>query len=120
MLHICICVYIWVYTYTHKEKKTDLRMVSGKIDERVKKFVTFTVFVQLLVRRRELDSRALYVPCSKGWIGFGRKCFYFSDETRNWTFSQIFCTSEEAVLAQFGTEEELVRNIFGSCSLLSI
>ncbi|XP_065791226.1 C-type lectin domain family 2 member D6-like [Muntiacus reevesi] len=59
------------------------------------------------VRRRELDSYVLYVPCSKGWIGFGRKCFYFSDETRNWTFSQTFCTSEEAVLAQFETEEEL-------------
>ena len=86
----------------------------------MRKFVIFTVFVQLLVRRRELDSHVLYVPCSKGWIGFGSKCFYFSEDTRNWTFSQTFCTSLEAVLAQFETKDELVRNIFGSCSLLNI
>uniref|UniRef100_A0A4W2CDB7 C-type lectin domain family 2 member H-like n=1 Tax=Bos indicus x Bos taurus TaxID=30522 RepID=A0A4W2CDB7_BOBOX len=59
------------------------------------------------VRRRELDSHVLYVPCSKGWIGFGSKCFYFSEDTRNWTFSQTFCTSLEAVLAQFETKDEL-------------
>ncbi|KAM7243913.1 hypothetical protein CapIbe_004521 [Capra ibex] len=59
------------------------------------------------VRRRELDSHVLHVPCLKGWIGFGSKCFYFSEDTRNWTFSQTFCTSLEAVLAQFETKDEL-------------
>ncbi|XP_036763996.2 C-type lectin domain family 2 member H-like, partial [Manis pentadactyla] len=41
------------------------------------------------------------------WIGFENKCFYFSEETRNWTFSQTFCASLEAYLVQFETAEEL-------------
>lgn len=37
MQDLCICVYICVYTYICKEKKADLRVVSGKIDERDEK-----------------------------------------------------------------------------------
>ena len=96
-------------------------MISGKIDKRDKKIylTCFTVSVQLLVRSRKPDSHVLYVTCPKGWIGFGYKCFYFSEDSMNWTFSQTFCTSLGAVLVQFETEEELVRNSFGSCSLLN-
>ena len=103
------------------EKKTDLRMVSGKIDKMDGKvyLFCFTVSVQLLVRSRETDLQVVYVTCPKGWIGFGNKCFYFSEESENWTLSQISCTLLEAVLAQFETEEELVRNIFRSYSLLN-
>ncbi|XP_072810351.1 C-type lectin domain family 2 member F-like [Vicugna pacos] len=48
-----------------------------------------------------------YVTCPEGWIGFGSKCFYFSEDSRNWTFSQMFCASLDAGLAQFETKEEL-------------
>ncbi|XP_058938656.1 C-type lectin domain family 2 member D11-like [Kogia breviceps] len=61
----------------------------------------------LTVRNTKPVSYVLYVTCPKEWIGFGSKCFYFSEDTRNWTSSQTFCTSLEAVLAQFETEEEL-------------
>ncbi|XP_024588952.1 C-type lectin domain family 2 member D [Neophocaena asiaeorientalis asiaeorientalis] len=61
----------------------------------------------LSVRNTKPVSYVLYVTCPKGWIGFGNKCFYFSEDTRNWTSSQTFCTSLEAVLGQFETEEEL-------------
>ena len=103
------------------EKKTDLRMISGKIDKMDGKIYSlcFTVSVQLLARSRKPDLKVLYVTCPEGWIGFGSKCFYFSEESKNWTFSQTSCTKMEAVLAQFEMEEELVRNIFGSCSLLN-
>ena len=96
-------------------------MVSGKIDKMDGKvyLFCFTVSVQLLVSSRETDLQVLYVNCPKGWIGFGNKCFYFSEESENWTLSQISCTLLEAVLAQFETEEELVRNIFRSYSLLN-
>ena len=116
--YTCTPVYLCIYTYV---KKTDLRVVSVKIDKRDEKIylLCFTVSVQLLVRSRETDLLILYVSCPKGWIGFGSKCFYFSEDTRNWTFGQTFCTSLEAVLAQFETKDELVRNIFGSCSLLN-
>lgn len=72
--------------------------------------------VQLLVRGADRQEYIRYVTCPKGWIGFGSKCFYFSEDAKNWTVSQMFCVSLEAHLAQFETEEELVRNIFGSYS----
>ncbi|XP_054941441.1 C-type lectin domain family 2 member D isoform X2 [Physeter macrocephalus] len=61
----------------------------------------------LAVRNTKPVLHVLYVTCPKEWIGFGSKCFYFSEDTKNWTSSQTFCTSLEAVLAQFETEEEL-------------
>ncbi|KAG8505770.1 C-type lectin domain family 2 member D11 [Galemys pyrenaicus] len=45
--------------------------------------------------------------CPKGWIGFGSKCFYFSNDTRNWTSSQQFCASEGANLVHIDFQEEL-------------
>ncbi|KAB0397096.1 hypothetical protein E2I00_015368 [Balaenoptera physalus] len=59
-----------------------------------------TVFSTFLaVRNTKPVLYVLYVTCPKEWIGFGN--------ARNWTFSKTFCTSSEAVLAQFETEEEL-------------
>uniref|UniRef100_A0A8C0AFJ7 C-type lectin domain-containing protein n=1 Tax=Bos mutus grunniens TaxID=30521 RepID=A0A8C0AFJ7_BOSMU len=76
------------------------------MDEKIY-LLCFTVSCQLLVRSRETDLLILYVSCPKGWIGFGSKCFYFSEDSKNWTFSQTSCISVGAVLAQFETEEEL-------------
>ncbi|KAG8505400.1 C-type lectin domain family 2 member D11 [Galemys pyrenaicus] len=45
--------------------------------------------------------------CPEGWIGFGSKCFYFSDNIRNWTSSQLFCASEKANLVHIDSQEEL-------------
>ncbi|KAM7335556.1 hypothetical protein ACRRTK_006033 [Alexandromys fortis] len=45
--------------------------------------------------------------CPRNWIGFGNKCFYFSEDTSNWTFSQNFCMELKAQLAQFDNMEEL-------------
>uniref|UniRef100_A0A250YC83 C-type lectin domain family 2 member E n=1 Tax=Castor canadensis TaxID=51338 RepID=A0A250YC83_CASCN len=64
--------------------------------------------VALLVRKTELVIKSsTYASCPRNWIGFGHKCFYFSEDTRNWTFSQTFCASLEANLAQFASMEEL-------------
>ncbi|XP_054974418.1 C-type lectin domain family 2 member D11-like [Sorex araneus] len=41
------------------------------------------------------------------WIGFGNKCFYFSEELGNWTFSRNFCDSLDTHLVQIDTSEEL-------------
>ncbi|XP_047404635.1 C-type lectin domain family 2 member D11-like isoform X2 [Sciurus carolinensis] len=49
----------------------------------------------------------VFATCPKDWIGFGSKCFYFSDDIGNWTFSQTFCASLEASLVQFESHEEL-------------
>nr|XP_048284422.1 C-type lectin domain family 2 member D3-like [Myodes glareolus] len=45
--------------------------------------------------------------CPEDWIGFGSKCFHFSEHTSNWTSSQISCMELGAHLTQFGRQEEL-------------
>ena len=49
------------------------------------------------------------MECSEEWIGVRRKCFYFSDDTRNWTASKRFCSSHGSELAQIDTPEDMVR-----------
>ncbi|XP_027285616.1 C-type lectin domain family 2 member E-like isoform X2 [Cricetulus griseus] len=48
-----------------------------------------------------------YDTCPKDWIGFGSQCFYFSEDMKNWTFSQTSCMELEAHLAVFESIEEL-------------
>ncbi|KAI4586320.1 hypothetical protein MJG53_004107 [Ovis ammon polii x Ovis aries] len=47
------------------------------------------------------------MECSEEWIGVRRKCFYFSDDTRNWTASKRFCSSHGSELAQIDTPEDM-------------
>lgn len=48
-----------------------------------------------------------YATCPSGWIGFGSKCFYFSEDVGNWTFSQSSCMALDSHLALFDSLEEL-------------
>ncbi|XP_074259207.1 C-type lectin domain family 2 member D isoform X2 [Saimiri boliviensis] len=52
-------------------------------------------------------SVCLQAACPESWIGFQRKCFYFSDDTKNWTSSQRFCDSQDANLALVENFQEL-------------
>ncbi|XP_075863969.1 C-type lectin domain family 2 member H-like [Microcebus murinus] len=64
--------------------------------------------IVLSVREEKVPlEHSVCAACPESWIGFGSKCFYFSEDTRNWTFSQTFCASLEAHLAHFETPEEL-------------
>uniref|UniRef100_A0A8C7AZ65 C-type lectin domain family 2 member D n=1 Tax=Neovison vison TaxID=452646 RepID=A0A8C7AZ65_NEOVI len=54
-----------------------------------------------------ISSECLEAACPESWIGFQRKCFYFSDDFKNWTFSQRFCDSHGADLVQVETIKEL-------------
>ncbi|KAK7799055.1 hypothetical protein U0070_027084 [Myodes glareolus] len=70
--------------------------------------IALSVALSLSVRRREQVSiKNIHAPCPRDWIGFGNKCFYFSEDTSNWTFSQNFCMALEAQLARFDNMEEL-------------
>ncbi|KAF6339087.1 C-type lectin domain family 2 member D [Rhinolophus ferrumequinum] len=64
----------------------------------------------LSVTRAEFHQKPLEcfeAACPDNWIGFQRKCFYFSDDTKNWTFSKRFCDSQDADLVQVETLQEL-------------
>ncbi|KAK7796633.1 hypothetical protein U0070_000415, partial [Myodes glareolus] len=58
-------------------------------------------------RREQVSIKNTHAPCRRNWIGFGSKCFYFSEDTSNWTFSQNFCMELKAQLARFDNLEEL-------------
>ncbi|XP_052030943.1 C-type lectin domain family 2 member G-like isoform X1 [Apodemus sylvaticus] len=64
--------------------------------------------VALSVRTTEqISIKNIYAACPTKWIGFGNKCFYFSEDLSNWTSSQTFCREQEAQLTQFDNVEEL-------------
>ncbi|XP_069867721.1 C-type lectin domain family 2 member H-like [Dipodomys merriami] len=54
-----------------------------------------------------IPETRLLSSCPGAWIGFGNKCYYFSDDVRNWTSSQAFCASFGANLVKFDSKEEL-------------
>ncbi|XP_029334683.1 C-type lectin domain family 2 member D-like isoform X2 [Mus caroli] len=58
-------------------------------------------------KTEEITVNNAYAACPKKWIGVGNKCFYFSENSRNWTFAQNFCMAQEAQLARFDNKEEL-------------
>ncbi|KAH0506236.1 C-type lectin domain family 2 member D11 [Microtus ochrogaster] len=70
--------------------------------------IALSVALSLSVRKSEdISIKNAHGSCPRNWIGFGRKCFYFSEDTSNWTFSQNFCMELKAQLARFDNMEEL-------------
>ncbi|XP_054974107.1 C-type lectin domain family 2 member E-like isoform X6 [Sorex araneus] len=59
-------------------------------------------------KKRTVSEMHVHPACPPLWIGFGNKCFYFSEDTGNWTFSQTVCDSLGAHLVHIDTSEELV------------
>ncbi|XP_075838756.1 C-type lectin domain family 2 member D11-like [Microtus pennsylvanicus] len=70
--------------------------------------IVLSVALSLSVRKSEdISIKNTHGSCPRNWIGFGSKCFYFSEDTSNWTFSQNFCMELKAQLARFDNMEEL-------------
>ncbi|KAH0630419.1 hypothetical protein JD844_013432 [Phrynosoma platyrhinos] len=44
--------------------------------------------------------------CPYDWIGYHGRCYFFSKEQRNWTFSKTFCSLQEAHLLTFSPTQE--------------
>lgn len=75
-------------------------------------FITFYITICILVRNKipvMENCEPCSATCPSGWIGFGSKCFYFSEDVGNWTFSQSSCMALDSHLALFDSLEELVR-----------
>ncbi|CAI5767980.1 Hypothetical predicted protein [Podarcis lilfordi] len=53
-------------------------------------------------------SAALRAACPAPWIVYGGKCYFFSEEERNWTSAQSFCSSQGSSLAAIQSELEKV------------
>nr|XP_010303908.1 PREDICTED: C-type lectin domain family 2 member L-like [Balearica regulorum gibbericeps] len=45
--------------------------------------------------------------CPSEWIGYRKKCYFISEEEKDWTSSQTFCAKNESLLAIFENQEEM-------------
>ncbi|XP_076422139.1 C-type lectin domain family 2 member E-like [Peromyscus maniculatus bairdii] len=69
--------------------------------------IALSVALSVKEKEERFSIKNIRAVCPKDWIGFMSKCFYFSEDMRNWTLSQTFCMAQEAHLAQFESKEEL-------------
>ncbi|XP_059113109.1 C-type lectin domain family 2 member E-like [Peromyscus eremicus] len=69
--------------------------------------IALTVTLSEKEKKERVSIKNICAVCPKEWIGFRSKCFYFSEDMRNWTFSQTFCMAQEAHLARFDSLDEL-------------
>ncbi|XP_043404239.1 C-type lectin domain family 2 member L isoform X10 [Chelonia mydas] len=50
-------------------------------------------------------------PCPEDWLYFKRKCYYLSEEEKDWDSSQSFCSLYEASLAVIENHQEMIQNV---------
>lgn len=62
------------------------------------------ILIVLVVKFSKYPKTMQY---SGEWIGVREKCFYFSDDTRNWTASERVCSSQGSELAHIDTQEDM-------------
>ncbi|XP_030399805.1 C-type lectin domain family 2 member D-like [Gopherus evgoodei] len=53
------------------------------------------------------DPPAAARCCPDGWVGYGGKCYYFSEAEGDWNNSQSNCSSFSASLAEIDTPQEM-------------
>ncbi|XP_050775496.1 C-type lectin domain family 2 member D-like [Gopherus flavomarginatus] len=108
-----------------KEQQLDMPLNSNGDQERGKEpgygfrktrplkiLATVTVTVTVLILGLISTAAALAVrtakpcldcanvpSCPDGWVGYQRQCYFFSEDERNWTASQSYCSSHSASLA---------------------
>uniref|UniRef100_A0A8D0MHG8 C-type lectin domain-containing protein n=1 Tax=Sus scrofa TaxID=9823 RepID=A0A8D0MHG8_PIG len=46
-------------------------------------------------------------PCPEDWLLYGRKCYFFSEEPRDWNTGRQYCRTHDAVLAVIQSQKEL-------------
>ncbi|XP_008103846.1 C-type lectin domain family 2 member B isoform X2 [Anolis carolinensis] len=70
--------------------------------------VAFVITADYLLHENhnKLGHGCVCPSCPDDWIGYRRKCYYFSLEKRNWTSSQDFCSSQKAFLLIFNDNKE--------------
>uniref|UniRef100_A0ABM5FIJ8 C-type lectin domain family 2 member B-like n=1 Tax=Pogona vitticeps TaxID=103695 RepID=A0ABM5FIJ8_9SAUR len=71
--------------------------------------IVIIVLLGLLSRRQEASpcSTVLTASCPDGWVGYGRICYYFADEEKDWESSKNNCSAFNASLAVVDSQEEM-------------
>uniref|UniRef100_A0A8C0DKA4 C-type lectin domain family 2 member L n=1 Tax=Balaenoptera musculus TaxID=9771 RepID=A0A8C0DKA4_BALMU len=50
-------------------------------------------------------------PCPEDWLLYGRKCYFFSEEPRDWNTGRQYCHGHEAALAVIQSQKELIPHL---------
>ncbi|XP_014378373.1 C-type lectin domain family 2 member D-like isoform X2 [Alligator sinensis] len=68
---------------------------------------TVAIFIILTLIIIFALAAALGASCPDGWIGYRRKCYYFSEDEGNWTLSQSICSSYNSSLTVINSQEDM-------------
>ncbi|KAK7799772.1 hypothetical protein U0070_002896, partial [Myodes glareolus] len=75
------------------------------------KFIEVTNFLYLVITKagktEQTSIKNTYAACPRMRVGFGNRCFYFSEDSGKWTFSENYYMALKAQLAQIDSQEEL-------------
>ncbi|XP_075297714.1 C-type lectin domain family 2 member B-like [Opisthocomus hoazin] len=71
--------------------------------------VLVSIIIVLLAVKPETSHDGKFLPeqCPSEWIGYKKKCYFVSEEEKDWTSSQTFCARNESLLAIFENQEEM-------------
>ncbi|XP_074907729.1 C-type lectin domain family 2 member B-like [Buteo buteo] len=71
--------------------------------------IMLVVIIIAFVIHSETSHHGKFPPeqCPSEWIGYKNKCYFISEEEKNWTSSQTFCAENESLLAVFENQEEM-------------
>ncbi|AEN03592.1 C-type lectin-like type-II membrane protein [Yokapox virus] len=68
--------------------------------------VIFSVTFIINNQKQHSTVKYIYKPCPDGWVGFGKICYYFSNNSRNWSDSNIFCNNKGGQLTKVDNNTE--------------
>ncbi|XP_019690046.2 C-type lectin domain family 2 member A isoform X1 [Felis catus] len=68
-------------------------------------YLSLILAIAIVATKHSKCSRTM--ACEDEWIGLRKKCFYFSSDTKNWTASKRFCSSQGSELAHIDTREDM-------------
>uniref|UniRef100_A0A8C8SU68 C-type lectin domain-containing protein n=1 Tax=Pelusios castaneus TaxID=367368 RepID=A0A8C8SU68_9SAUR len=49
--------------------------------------------------------------CPDSWVGYRGKCYHFSEDEGNWTYSQTHCSALNTSLAEIDSQQDMVRDV---------
>uniref|UniRef100_A0A8C8VLG4 C-type lectin domain-containing protein n=1 Tax=Pelusios castaneus TaxID=367368 RepID=A0A8C8VLG4_9SAUR len=69
--------------------------------------LSYHVPVLFSVQGQKCPSAVLGPTCPDGWVGYRGKCYYFSEDRKDWASSQTRCSALNASLAVMDTRQDM-------------
>ncbi|KAH1182739.1 C-type lectin domain family 2 member D-like [Mauremys mutica] len=74
--------------------------------------ITILLIIPITLSAKKLEpcpagAASPVAACPDGWVGYLRKCYYFSEAEGSWTYSQSRCSALGASLVAIDTQQEM-------------